>query len=76
MADFTAVFLAVAAEQLSRASTHQSTFCHVAAVVRVVVVITSFFTDVNHAVIAAVVLITIAATADLRDRIVGTQLTS
>ena len=62
MADF-AILFAVAAEQLSRASTYQCTLCHMATVVRVVVVVAGFLSDVDHAVIAAVVLITITAAA-------------
>jgi hypothetical protein len=77
MADF-AVFLAAAAEQFGRTSTYQCTLCHMTAVVRMVVIVTGLLSDVDHAIIAAVVMITItAATAtSLGNGIIRAQLTS
>jgi hypothetical protein len=76
MADF-AVFLAAAAEQFGRTSTYQCTLCHMTAVVRMVVIVTGLLSDVDHAIIAAVFMITItAATAtSLGDGTTRVQLT-
>jgi hypothetical protein len=77
MADV-AILFAMAAEQLSRTSTYQCTLCHVTTVVRVIIIVASFLSDVDHAVIAAVILLTIAAatTTSLGDGIIRAQLTS
>jgi hypothetical protein len=76
MADFT-VFLTATAQQFRRASSYQSALCQVAAVVGMgtVIVVAGFLTDVNHAVIAAVVVTAVAASS-LRNRITGAQLSS
>jgi hypothetical protein len=63
IADFFAVPLAVTADQLCCSSTHQCTFCKVTAMVGVVVVVAGLFANVDHAVIAAVVLVAVNVAA-------------
>jgi hypothetical protein len=59
VADFFTVSLAVAADQFCCSGTNQCTFCEVTAVVGVVVVVAGLFANIDHAVIAAVVLVAI-----------------
>jgi hypothetical protein len=66
------VFLAAAAHQFRSARTNQGALQHVTAVMRMVLMAVGFFANVDHAVITAVVLVSVTATA--RNRVLGAQI--
>jgi hypothetical protein len=59
IADFFTLSLAVTADQFCCSGTNQCTLCKVTAVVGVVVIVAGLFANIDHAVIAAVVLVAI-----------------
>lgn len=71
--DLFSLFLLVVPQELGRSDTYEGAFGEVAPVVRALIILSSLFADVHHALVAAIIFVATVA-ADLRYRVVGTEL--